>query len=152
MEAFFFDILRNMPLWTAIAGWFIAQLIKFFVDIVKNKRISLYVLLLSTGGMPSSHSSFVTSLMVAVGFREGFHSAMFAVSAIVAMVTMADAAGIRRAAGKQAAVLNMLIEHLNNPHISLDKKLRELLGHSPVEVAAGACLGTFIAIAANQLI
>ena len=149
MNDFLFDLTRNTVLWTAALAWFIAQFLKFTIELIRHNRISLYVLLARTGGMPSSHSAFVVSLMIVVGFKEGFGSGLFAVSAALAMVTMADAAGIRRAAGKHAAALNMLIEHLNDPGISLDRKLRELLGHTPVEVAAGALLGIGIGVASS---
>ncbi len=151
MVDYFNDFSRNMVLWTAISSWFIAQSIKFAIEFFKNRRISFYILLLSTGGMPSSHSSFVMAMTTAIGFKEGFGSSFFAISAAVSMITMADAAGIRRAAGNQAKVLNMLIERLNNPAISVDQKLRELLGHSPIEVGAGAILGVVIGVISSAI-
>ncbi len=151
MEQVINEISHNVVLWTAVLAWFVAQLIKFVMELWHNKNFSWYVLLLSTGGMPSSHSAFVSALMTMVGFKEGFNSSQFAMSAAFSMVIMVDAAGLRRAAGKQAAVLNMLIEKLNNPSISIDKKLRELLGHTPIEVAAGALLGIVMGTVSSKM-
>lgn len=95
--------------------------------------------------MPSSHSAFVTSLATGVGLVEGFDSTLFALAAVFALIVMYDAAGVRRAAGKQARVLNAIIEDLNRRELH-PERLRELLGHTPVEVVAGARLGVLVAI------
>lgn len=96
--------------------------------------------------MPSSHAAFVVSLAVSVGLAEGFTSSLFAVSVVVALVVMYDAAGVRRAAGQQAKILNKLVEDWEkNNFENTEKKLKELLGHTPVEVFAGAVLGALIA-------
>ena len=113
---------------------------------VRERKFSP-ILLMSSGGMPSSHTSFVVALSAMVGLQQGFDSAVFAISMVFASVVMYDATGVRRHAGKQAAVLNMLIENLNNPNISLEKKLKELLGHTPKQVMAGAVLGLVVAAA-----
>jgi len=97
------------------------------------------------GGMPSSHSAFVTSLAVAIGLTEGWDSGMFAVSFVFAAVVMYDAAGVRRAAGRQARVLNQLMTIMLKEGHFPATKLRELLGHTPFEVVMGALLGTAIA-------
>ena len=150
MNSFFVEISRNYILWTAAVSWFAAQLIKFAVALVKERKISA-LLLVSSGGMPSSHTSFVVSLSAMVGLNSGFDSVLFAVCAAFSAVIMYDATGVRQHAGKQAAVLNMLIENLNDPNISLEKKLKELLGHTPKQVMAGAALGLAIAFAAGVL-
>lgn len=95
--------------------------------------------------MPSSHSAFVTSLATGVGLVEGSDSTLFALAAVFALIVMYDAAGVRRAAGKQARVLNAIIEDLNRRELH-PERLRELLGHTPVEVVAGALLGVLVAI------
>jgi len=87
-----------------------------------------------------------------VGLNSGFDSTLFAVSATFSAIIMYDATGVRQHAGKQAAVLNMLIENLNNPNISLDEKLKELLGHTPIQVMAGAVLGITIAFIAGTMV
>lgn len=148
MNDFFLEISRNYILWTAVASWFAAQLIKFVVALVAERKFSP-LLLMSSGGMPSSHTSFVVALSTMVGMHSGFDSTLFALCATFSAVIMYDATGVRQHAGKQAAVLNMLIENLNDPNISLEKKLKELLGHTPKQVMAGAALGIAIAFAAG---
>ncbi|MDR3092016.1 MAG: divergent PAP2 family protein [Clostridiales bacterium] len=139
------EIAGNTPFVAALLSFFAAQLIKIIIELWRVKKLNVY-LLISSGGMPSSHSSFVTALTAAIGIREGFGSAIFAVSAVFAIVVMYDAAGVRRAAGTQAKVINMIVENIENQGVTLDKKLKELLGHSPVEVLAGAVLGVIIGI------
>jgi len=94
--------------------------------------------------MPSSHAALVVSLATSIGLQEGFNSPIFALSLVVALVVMYDAAGVRRAAGKQAAVLNEIVAELQSLHTIREEKLIELLGHTPVEVIAGAALGIII--------
>jgi len=135
----------NITLWTAIAAWFLAQLIKMSIEYSKTKRFD-FSILIGTGGMPSSHTAFVTAMTTAVGLRNGFDSSLFALCCVFSMVIMYDAAGVRRAAGKQAEVINQLVEAIENSGIKMDKKLKELLGHSPIEVVCGAVLGIVIAV------
>jgi len=138
-------IFENLPLWSAILAWALAQFIKIIIEFCKTRRINLS-LIMGSGGMPSSHTSFVTALSITIGMTEGFHTSLFAISAVLSLVVMYDASGVRRAAGKQAEVINMIVENIENTGIKLDKKLKELLGHSPIEVAVGAVLGTLVAI------
>ena len=137
-------IFQNRTVWVAVCSWFIAQLIKVCIEFVRVKKVNTS-LFFSSGGMPSSHTSFVIAMTTYIGYNEGFDSTYFAISAVLSSVVMYDATGVRRAAGKQAAVLNMLIENLNNPEVKLEKKLKELLGHSPLQVAAGFILGIIVA-------
>jgi len=141
-------IFQNRPLWSAILSWAVAQLIKIIIELFKTRRLNL-ALIFGSGGMPSSHTSFVTAMTVTIGFMEGFDSSLFAICAVLNMVVMYDASGVRRAAGKQAEVINMIVENIEDTGIVLDKKLKELLGHSPIEVVAGAVLGTLVAIICN---
>ena len=138
-------IFENLPLWCAILAWAAAQLIKIIIEFCKTKKLNP-ALLVGTGGMPSSHTAFVTAMSITIGLSDGFGSPMFAISAVLMLIVMSDAAGVRRAAGKQAEVINMIVENIENTGIKLDKKLKELLGHSPIEVAVGAVLGTLIAV------
>ena len=140
------ELRSNSALWSSICSWAIAQFIKILIELKKTKKINT-ALIVSSGGMPSSHSSFVTAMTTSIGLKEGFNSSIFAFSAVFSLVVMYDAAGVRRAAGYQAAAINMLFERLEDQGIKLDKKLKELLGHSPIEVAAGAILGILVAIA-----
>ena len=137
-------LLTNKHLLTAILALIVAQILKLLFD-YWQKGSWQRALLFSTGGMPSSHSALAVSLMVSVGLNEGFETPIFAVSAVLAIVVMHDAAGIRRAAGKQAEAINFLFTKLEGQGIKLDKKLKELLGHHPIEVMVGGLLGLAIA-------
>lgn len=131
---------------TCILSWFIAQFIKVVTVLVKSKRID-FRRFIGSGGMPSSHSSFVTSLAASVAITDGFSSTSFAISVVLALVVMYDAAGVRRAAGQQAKILNKIVEEWEHADFAkTDKRLKELLGHTPFEVFAGAILGIVIAI------
>ena len=142
--------LTNRHLLTALVALVLAQILKVLFDYWQNGSWQR-ALLFSTGGMPSSHSALAVSAMVSIGIHEGFETPIFAVAAVLAMVVMHDAAGIRRAAGKQAEAINFLFSKLENQGIKLDKKLKELLGHHPIEVMFGGLLGLAIAILAHFL-
>ena len=137
-------IWSNACLWIPIITWFVVQTIKVIVEISKNKKIDIRRWW-GSGGMPSSHSAFVCSLATAIGLTEGLDSAVFAMSIAFASVVMYDASGVRRAAGKQAKILNQLIES-EGKNINVQEKLIELLGHTPLEVYVGAVIGIFLAI------
>ena len=143
-------ILTNRHLITALVAMALAQILKVLFDYWRTRSWKR-ALLFSTGGMPSSHSALAVSVMASIGLNEGFETPIFAISAVLAMVVMHDAAGIRRAAGKQAEAINFLSSKLEAQGIKLDKKLKELLGHHPIEVMAGALLGLGIAFAAYGL-
>jgi len=135
---------ENSVFITALWGWFVAQVLKIVLS--WDKKID-FKRIIGSGGMPSSHAAFVMSLTMAVGFVDGFDSTLFAVSAVVAFVVMYDAAGIRRSAGQQAAILNKVVDSMLHADFQgTEKKLKELLGHTPIEVFAGAILGVIIAI------
>jgi len=150
MNDIFLDIVTNRHLVTGFVGLVLAQILKVFFDYWRTKSWSR-AMLTSTGGMPSSHSSLVVSLMLSIGIYEGFDTPVFAVSAAFALVVMHDAAGVRRHAGKHAEALNFLFSKLEKQGIKLDHKLKELLGHHPFEVIAGAILGIAVALAAYWL-
>ena len=136
---------------TCIIAWFAAQLIKVITTLIKDKKLD-FSRLVGAGGMPSSHSSFVTSLAAGVGFEKGFAGTEFAISAVLALIVMYDAAGVRRAAGQQAKILNKLVEEWGKADFTAtDKRLKELLGHTPKEVFAGAVLGIAVAAARHFL-
>jgi len=137
-------IASNRVLMVSVLAWAVAQLLKIVSWAVTRGKLN-FKRLVEPGGMPSSHSAFVTSLATGVGLTEGFDSTLFALAAVFALIVMYDAAGVRRAAGKQARVLNAIIEDLNRRELH-PERLRELLGHTPVEVLAGALLGILIAV------
>lgn len=126
-----------------ILVWFGIQLFKFIYDFINNKKFN-FKRLMQAGGMPSSHSGVVVSLTTMIGKNIGINSPLFAVALIFSFIVMYDAAGVRRAAGKQARVLNQIIE--NEGDINVQEKLIELLGHTPKEVFVGAIVGVFVSI------
>jgi acid phosphatase family membrane protein YuiD len=123
-----------------IVAWTIAQAAKVVLYSVRERRLNLRVLAV-TGGMPSSHSAIVMGLTTAIGKYSGPTSPQFAIALIFSFVVMYDAAGLRRAAGRQAAVLNRLVEDLVHMRGVQEPVLRELLGHTPFEVLVGAAIG-----------
>ena len=133
-------ILENRILAVALAGWFLAQAIKLIVELVRNHRLDLRYFV-SAGGMPSAHSALVTSLATAVARHDGTESPTFAIAAVFASIVMYDAAGLRQAVSIQARILNRMLDELFREHAFSEQRLRELIGHTPVEVAAGFALG-----------
>jgi hypothetical protein len=140
-------IFGNRILDVVFVAWFIAQIYKVLSTLIFEKKINLKRFL-ETGGMPSSHSSTVTSLVTSIAFLHGTNSSYFAIGIIFAGIVMYDATGIRRAAGKQAGVLNKVVEIFSHKfnHKIMEENLKELLGHTPVEVGIGAILGIVVAL------
>ncbi|MBQ8603319.1 MAG: divergent PAP2 family protein [Oscillospiraceae bacterium] len=142
------ELLSNYILMTCAIAWAAAQIIKTLLNFFMTKTFSAERLI-GAGGMPSAHSAFVCSLAVSTGKRCGVESPMFAIAAALAVVVMYDAMGVRRAAGEQAKTINILTEALEstlgNPNLVTDE-LKEFLGHTPIEVIAGALLGILIAL------
>lgn len=137
----FGDILDNRILLVAIAACLIAQVMKLLIEVVKNGKLNLRMLT-GSGGMPSAHSALVTALAVGVGQTVGWATAEFAIASTFAVIVMYDAAGVRQAAGKHARVLNQLVgEIFQANHENRPDQLKELLGHTPVQVIAGSVLG-----------
>ena len=141
-------LLENRILLAAAAAWFTAQIIKLAVELVRARRLDLRYLV-SPGGMPSAHSALVTSLATAVGRSEGLSSPLFAICAVMAAIVMYDAAGVRQAVSIQARIMNRMLDEIFTQHAFSEQRLRELLGHTPLEVAAGLLLGAAIGIAAT---
>lgn len=144
--------MKNQVLVSAVTGWVVAQLLKTIIDFMLNKSFSAERLV-GSGGMPSSHSATVCALVVSSGICFGVSSFEFAVSFILAAVVMYDATGVRRETGKQAKLLNLILEQdifqLNNHQFQ--EKLKEFVGHTPLQVFAGAILGIGIALIVNFL-
>lgn len=138
----FGEITYNVPLWAAIISWAIAQGSKIILTLIIEKRFDA-TRIVGTGGMPSSHSALVMALTFSVGKYNGFGSPLFAMALIFSFVVMYDAAGIRRAAGKQAEIINMLLIKHEVPDM---EKLKELLGHTPLEVFVGGLLGIAVGL------
>ena len=135
------ELLSNKPLIAAIIAWALAQLIKVILDSIFSRKLSLKSLVAS-GGMPSSHSSLVSALTTVIAIQYGLGSAYFAIAAVLSMVVMYDAFNVRRAAGEQAKAINKIFKALmENNFIADEKAMKEILGHSPLQVLAGFFLG-----------
>ena len=132
---------------------FIAQLIKVITYICIHKKIN-FKIFTTTGGMPSSHTAGVIALSTAVGLIEGFDSIPFAVSIGFSLIVMQDASGVRRAAGKTAATLNRLVDEFvqKNKEVKPYEALKELLGHTPLEVFCGMILGIVVPLVLHNLL
>jgi len=143
---FFKELLDNYMLVSAISSWFIAQVIKTAIDAYFNKGIN-WERMTGSGGMPSSHSSFVVSIATSAAIKYGLSSSIFAVCFVLSSVVMYDAMGVRRETGKQAVLLNKILE--DNPFNwkpeEFEMKLKEYVGHTPLQVLMGALLGIIMA-------
>jgi acid phosphatase family membrane protein YuiD len=136
----------HMAWWAGAAGWLIAQLTKMIICLVQSRRLD-FRYLASTGGMPSAHSSLVSALTTALGLTEGVSSPIFAASFVFAAVVMFDAQTVRAAAGRQARLLNQIVDELFKEHHLSENKLKELLGHTRLEVFFGMLTGVVSALA-----
>ena len=125
------------------ATWFFIQLFKLIYDLVTTKQFN-FKRILGAGGMPSSHSAVVVSLCTMIGKNYGIQSAIFGLSVIFAFVVMYDAAGVRRAAGKQAKLLNRIVQTPGLTNVEVTEKLQEVLGHTPTQVFVGALIGFIV--------
>ena len=142
------DIFTNYMIISASSAWIIAQIIKIFTGMFRERKFSLVTLLFSNGGMPSSHSASVTALATSCTVLYGFSSFQCAISSVLAIIVMMDASGVRYETGEQAKILNKITKELfsgNAPEIN--SGLKELVGHTPFQVFVGAILGIAVAIA-----
>jgi hypothetical protein len=136
----------HIAFWAGAAGWLVAQLTKMLICFIQSRRID-FRYLASTGGMPSAHSAMASAVATAMGITEGFSSAEFTLSFCFAAVVMFDAQSVRAAAGEQARLLNQIVEELFKEHHLSENKLKELLGHTRMEVFFGMLTGIFSALA-----
>jgi len=148
MKEIFTEIFQNKIFMTTLSAWVIAQIVKVTIGVIRQKRFD-FRWLVGTGGMPSSHAAGASCLATAVGLEYGFSSAYFALAASFAIVVMFDAQGVRRATGKQARILNKITEDIYWQGRINEGRLREFMGHTPVEVIVGFLLGVTIAILAK---
>jgi acid phosphatase family membrane protein YuiD len=139
------SLFDNRILLASLLAWAIAQISKTIIDLIQQRRLILSRLV-SSGGMPSAHSALVTGLATAIGRLNGLGSASFAIAVIMASIVMYDAAGVRRAVSIQARILNQMIDEAFQGSPMAEKRLRELIGHTPVQVLVGALLGVGIGI------
>lgn len=134
------EIVTNKYIYIPILLWFFIQLFKVMWDLIKDNKFD-FKRILGAGGMPSSHSAVVCSLAVLIGKEYGFSSPIFALAMVFAVVVMYDACGVRRAAGKQAKLLNKIISTPGLTGVQVQERLVEVLGHTPVQVFVGALIG-----------
>ena len=144
--SFFTDLFANKMIMAAIIGWFAAQVLKVVFVLLKDKKFDIRRFV-GSGGMPSSHSAFVIALTMAVGYETGVDSPACAICIVLSFIVMYDASGVRRATGQQAEILNKIVENFGNENLEVTgKRLKELVGHTPVEVFAGAVVGIIVGI------
>lgn len=145
------DVLQKMItskfVYVPILTWFFIQLFKVIYDLVTTKKFN-FKRILGAGGMPSSHSAIAMCITTMIGKSEGVDSSIFALSLVFAAVVMYDAAGVRRAAGKQAKLLNKLIETPGLTNMQVQERLVEVLGHTPIQVIVGAIIGIIVGVIA----
>jgi acid phosphatase family membrane protein YuiD len=138
-------LLQNKVLIAGLSAWALAQIIKIPLDYLRTHHWN-WALLLTTGGMPSSHSALVTATTFAIGLYHGFDHPVFALGVAITMIVTYDAAGVRQQAGIHAKRINLLFDELLRGHPINEKDLREVIGHTPLEVAGGILLGIAVAI------
>ena len=137
--------ITNKYLYVPFLVWICIQIFKVIYDLVTTKKFN-FKRILGAGGMPSSHSAVAMCIATMIGKAEGFDSNLFALALIFALVVMYDAAGVRRAAGKQAKLLNKIIETPGLTNVQVQEKLVEVLGHTPIQVFVGAFLGIIVGL------
>jgi len=141
-------LIKNKILMTTIAAWVIAQSLKVLIGIIRERKFD-FRWFVGTGGMPSAHTTGASCLATAIGLEYGLSSAYFALAVSFAIVVMFDAQGVRRATGRQARILNRITEDIYWQGKINEGRLRELIGHTPVEVIGGFLLGSTIALLAR---
>lgn len=145
MKDYLIEASKNYILWTSVVAWIVAQTVKITLGIVREKRFN-FRWFVGTGGMPSSHASGVSALATSIGVTYGFDSALFAVTMIFTLIVLFDAQGVRLSAGKQAEILNKMLEDIYWKKKLDEEKLKQFLGHTPVEVIAGMFLGIIVSL------
>ena len=145
MDPQILDLFKNVYFWSACLGWTVAQCTKMLISFCSTRKLD-FSYLASTGGMPSAHSALVCGLATSVGIKQGFGSPVFIVALTLALITMFDASTVRRAAGLQARLLNQMVAELFKEHEISKSKLKELLGHTRLEVGMGLIIGVLVGI------
>jgi uncharacterized protein len=135
-----YGLLQNRVLICCLAAWLLAQGLKVPVDFLHTRKLH-WGLLFTAGGMPSSHSAMMTAATLAIGLFHGFDNPLFGLAVGITMIVVYDATGVRRQAGMQARRINILIDELLSGHPISDRQLKEVLGHTPLEVTGGVALG-----------
>lgn len=148
-EMFARFFMHNHILSVTIVAWVFTQTIKVTLGVIRERKFN-FLWFIGTGGMPSSHAAGATALALSSGLELGFSSPIFALAFVFAMVTMFDAQGVRRSAGKQAEILNKILDDIHWRGKIKENKLKELLGHTPIQVIAGSIIGALIAMTLSK--
>lgn len=150
---FITELLHNQIFLSAVIGWLVAQVLKTLIHLILTKQF-VAERMVGSGGMPSSHAATVCGLATAAGMKYGGGSFEFAIAVMLAIIVMYDAMGVRRETGKQGQVLNEMLEVFTNmgKQISPEAKLKEFVGHTPLQVLMGAILGVIIAVIINAIL
>ena len=143
MNEYIMQFIQNKYIYIPLLTWFCIQTFKVLYDLITTKKFN-FKRIIGAGGMPSSHSAVVMALAIMVGKDHGFGSSIFAMSLIFAFVVMYDATGVRRAAGKQATLLNKIVETPGLSGLEVHERLVEVLGHTPIQVFVGAFIGIIV--------
>ena len=136
---------KNYIFWTSVAAWIIAQTIKVALGIFRERRFN-FRWFVGTGGMPSSHAAGVSALATSIGVTYGFDSALFAITLLFTLIVLFDAQGVRLSAGRQAEILNKMLDDIYWKKKLDEDRLKEFIGHTPVEVLAGVALGIVVSL------
>lgn len=145
------EICSNRIIQTGAVAWISSQILKTLIHLIINKKL-VWERLMGDGGMPSSHSATVTSVAIATGFTAGWDSPVFAVAVFLAIIVMHDATGVRRETGKQAVVINNMLElfdEMGAGNLTPEQTLKEFVGHTPLQVLAGGILGVIVSLSMN---
>lgn len=145
MQDIFAGIVHNHVLMVTLLAWAIAQTIKVALGVLRTKRFD-FRWFIGTGGMPSAHAAGSSALATIIGLEYGFETLVFALAAVFAMVTMFDAQGVRRSTGKQAELLNKILDDIYWRGKIEETRLKELIGHTPIEVFMGSIIGILLAV------
>ena len=136
-------LLQNKVLISSVIAWILGQFLKFPLEFIFNKRWN-WGIIFGSGGLPSSHSALVTAVTLSIGLQEGFNTSLFVLSAAMALIVIYDAAGVRRQAGIHAEKINEIMRHFIESGHFPEEDLKEMLGHTPLEVIAGVILGALV--------
>ena len=145
MGYYIVEFSKNYVFWTSASAWIIAQALKVTLGVFREKRFN-FRWFVGTGGMPSSHAAGVSALATSIGVTYGFDSAIFAIVLTFTLIVLFDAQGVRLAAGKQAEILNKMLDDIYWKKKLDEDKLKEFIGHTPVEVLAGVALGILVSL------
>ncbi len=144
-DSFAVEWSHNQFFFTAFWSWFTAQLIKVILGVIRERRFN-FKWFVGSGGMPSSHAALTTGLTTSIALYEGFDSGLFAIAFVLTVITMFDAQGVRRQSGKQAEALNKILDDIYSQRGLQEEPLKELFGHTPLQVFAGSFLGIAVAL------